>query len=614
MNDEGAKPGGSPSDAPAEPKGGAGSTPPALSEDELAAILSAHARWVETGGGEGARADLSMANLSGAKLARARLQGARLSNAILVAANLSEANLSGADLGGAQLHHADLGEATLLDANLKEAGLQGARMQGAVLRDANLRSASAKEANLKGAHLTGADLSGADLRYVNLEAIVLIRGDGLDNIVEPAELSRTNLRNADLSDAKLSTVGGLLPDMLAGANLSNAKLPQKISTFEGLKHVEELSRNARTTFLAMLVGCVYCWLTIATTTDVRLLTNSASSPLPIIQTEIPIAWFYWAAPLLILSVYFYLHLYLHRLWHGLATLPAVFQDGKQLHDKAYPWLLNGLVRAHFPILRRRRDQFSYIQNAVSVLLAWWVVPVTLLLFWIRHLPRQDWVGTSVQIGCIFVATGFGALSYALARRTLRFRPTAFRKTTAWRDGRTFAASGHFAVAVILAAISWGAINGTRELGAAGLSVRWDWAEPRSWVPYGFDKFGYDVFANLRDATLSSKPANSWQLDDDDLLASVTGAKLQGASLRYADLTDAFLARADLRGARLDGAYLRGANLEDADLNGADLRGAVNLNCGRLQSAINWEHAYRDEECGAPIPEQSSTGEPQMRLP
>ncbi len=97
----------------------------------------------------------------------------------------------------------------------------------------------------------------------------------------------------------------------------------------------------------MLLGCAYAWLTIATTTDARLLTNSASSPLPIIGTDIPIAWFYWAAPVLLLGLYSYFHLYLQRLWEGLSELPAVFPDGKALHKNAYPWLLNGLVRAHF---------------------------------------------------------------------------------------------------------------------------------------------------------------------------------------------------------------------------------------------------------------------------
>ena len=69
----------------------------------------------------------------------------------------------------------------------------------------------------------------------------------------------------------------VIADKLAGANLSNAKLPDDIAKFEGLGHVTEISKHARTIFLAMIGGCVFSWLTIATTTDVALLTNSGGS-------------------------------------------------------------------------------------------------------------------------------------------------------------------------------------------------------------------------------------------------------------------------------------------------------------------------------------------------
>jgi hypothetical protein len=38
----------------------------------------------------------------------------------------------------------------------------------------------------------------------------------------------------------------------------------------------------------MLLACLYAIITIATTNDVNLLTNSASSPLPIIGAAIPV--------------------------------------------------------------------------------------------------------------------------------------------------------------------------------------------------------------------------------------------------------------------------------------------------------------------------------------
>ena len=171
----------------------------------------------------------------------------------------------------------------------------------------------------------------------------------------------------------------------------------------------------------MLAACVYSWLTIATTTDVRLLTNSVSSPLPIIQTEIPIVGFYWVAPLLLLSVYLYFHLYLQRLWESLAVLPEVLPDGTPLDLKAYPWLLNGLVRAHFLRLRDSRPPFSRLQVGISILLGWWLVPFTIGSFWFRYLARHDWAGTTFHIGLLVIVIGSAMLFQRLTRDTLRGR-------------------------------------------------------------------------------------------------------------------------------------------------------------------------------------------------
>ena len=85
---------------------------------------------------------------------------------------------------------------------------------------------------------------------------------------------------------------------------------------------------------------------IGTTTDVALILNTASSPLPIINTPIPIAGFYVVGATLLAAVYCYLHFYLLRLWRTLATLPAVFPDGTALDDRTDPWLLTGLVRTY----------------------------------------------------------------------------------------------------------------------------------------------------------------------------------------------------------------------------------------------------------------------------
>src|SRR5207247_11428071 len=119
----------------------------------------------------------------------------------------------------------------------------------------------------------------------------------------------------------------------------------------------------------------------ATTTDAMLLTNSASSPLPIIQTPVPIAGFYWAGPLILLALYVWFHLYLQEMWKELATLPAILPDGKAVDEKVDPWLLMGFVRPHFKLLRESRPPLSRLKVGISILLAWWMVHFTFVLFW-----------------------------------------------------------------------------------------------------------------------------------------------------------------------------------------------------------------------------------------
>ena len=179
-----------------------------------------------------------------------------------------------------------------------------------------------------------------------------------------------DFRDAILSNAQLASATALRSEQLAGAVLTDARLPPNIEQFEApLAHVAETSQNARKTFFALLAAALYSWLTIATTADAELITDTASSPLPIINTEIPLAGFYLVAPLILLAVYFYFHLYLQRLWRGLSTLPAIFPDGKALDEKAYPWLLNGLVRAHFRNLKLSQRPLSRLENVLSIVLA-----------------------------------------------------------------------------------------------------------------------------------------------------------------------------------------------------------------------------------------------------
>ena len=218
-------------------------------------------------------------------------------------------------------------------------------LTGADLHDADVSRSTAQRSGPGELRIVdipaGADLHNIDFRKANLQDVKF----GESN------LGNSDLREADLKGADLSGIkGSFLPSQLAGADLTSARLPEPLAKlYANLGSVSDISDSAKKLFLALLAACLYSWLTIATTKDVDLITNRASSPLPIIQTAIPIAGFYIVAPIILVCIYFYFHFYLQKLWEELAQLPAIFSDGKPLHQRVDPWLFNDLVRASKPI-------------------------------------------------------------------------------------------------------------------------------------------------------------------------------------------------------------------------------------------------------------------------
>tara|TARA_R110002110_G_scaffold260260_4_gene476026 strand:+ start:4074 stop:6950 length:2877 start_codon:yes stop_codon:yes gene_type:complete len=550
-------------------------------------------------------ADLAGAQLSLATFSGADLQGANLSGSNLNRSRLDHAYLFGADLRAAKLNGANCRRSNFNQANLNGASLVRTDLRSATLASAKLRGADLERAYLRGAHLQDADLSGANLSGANFDDAVIPEIDG--EFERPSSsvhsvLTRTNLRHAHLRDARMTTVDGLQSVDLGGADLTNAQLPEEVNKFEGLRHVEELSKHARVIFLALIGACVFSWLTIGTTTDAGLLTSSASTPLPIIQTKVPIAGFYIAAPVLLLALYFYLHLYLQNLWEGLASLPAVFPDGRMLHQRAYPWLLMNLIPIHVPLLIGSKQSFPLANFSLSIATAWGLVPLTLVAFWVRYLPSHDWVGITLISVTIVISIFSWVTFYWRARATLRdLAPIPFQQHRA-------ALSAGLATAIVaITASAWVFAADTR----AKLEV-----------------FGYNLYADLRDAEVSQRSAVTVAGDRIvALLEATVGAKLSGKNLRLANAERAFLVNADLSdtdlraanlfqanlaGAKLDGADLRGANLRGATLTaasligtniaGADLRNVTDSAtspsdlCRMLRTAQNWKQAHTGTDC------------------
>ena len=390
-------------------------------------------------------------------------------------------------------------------------------------------------------------LEGADLSWARLE------GADLDKaILRGADMAGCDLKAANLANADLTDVVGLTAGQIAGADVTSADLPEEIKHFESLRVADEAAKNSRSLFLIMLLACVYSWLTLTTTTDQALIMDTGSSLLPIIRVPVPIRGFFFAAPVFLLGAYAYFHLYLHGLWSRLAELPAIFPDGRTLDQRAYPWLLTSLVRPHFERLLIDRRLFSKAKVTLAILLAWWVVPFTIYLFWARALAAHVWYLTALHFALFIASLAVGVITYRGAIATLQLEdPPVTRLRDVARQVVVGAWGGIPIATVLLALLSALALWGPREL----ISV------PVIFHPY----------ADLTDAHLSTHLRPAFQGDDvEDLPAGLSGRNFHFAVMRNVHLEEADLSNADLSGADLRDANLVGANLSGANLSGAKL--------------------------------------------
>lgn len=462
----------------------------------------------------------------------------------------------------------------------RKADLIGANFEGVDLMGAELPGANLLRANLKGADLLLADLRGA----------CLIEAD-----LSEANLVSTNLRGASLAGANLATATGLVARQLAGASLFGAELPESIYPFEGLAKTARVSKILRVLLAAMTILCALAWLIVGRTKDVELLKNS-----PAMGTAMPTLAFYLIAPLLLAGAYIGFHFFLQRLWDALGELPAVFPDGRRLAEYV-PASIIALAPGRLDELDTERASLRFLQRVISKLLAYWLIPATLVLLWARYLTEQDLRGSLLQIFFILLAaamSGFLPGNASSIFAPVRRDPSETKRFAApWQSGRFTALA--LGACLFLLALSVGAILGAPHGGgrATGLSP----SDFRRWTADIFWVARYDPFPDLTGARISSAPSE-WSGKDEDV-RMVKGGQLSYASLRYAqayraffvnarmqsaDLRGAYLSQADFRGANLERANLDAAVLDRAALNGADLTyasldGAV-LSDARLDGA------------------------------
>jgi uncharacterized protein YjbI with pentapeptide repeats len=451
----------------------------------------------------------------------------------------------------------------------------------------NLRGGRFVSARLKQARFIKCDLRGADFRSSDLRS---------------ADFCGSDLRFTDFTDANLASC------RFRACDLRGATIALEAVTDDLLKTASDLSATAGRTLLTLLAGCLYVWITLGTTTDAALIANSSTSPLPIVATELPIVGFFWLAPLMLCSIFLYLLLSLQRLWETLADLPAYLPDGKTADRTADTWFFSGMLQANFQRLRQDRPILTLIENALSRLLIWGAVPLTIAAVWLRYLPRHDWVGTGFLVTIFALAVIASSICYGKAVQTLR--PDRNHARYRFRD-----LLSHLWGALPIGALvvlSLGALQGPASDDAGRAH------NPERIVPASISNrlasallgaAGYRNFAALGGARLSAQHDAAAPGDNQDgvppALAALSGPSLRGIDLRNADgprlfaphsdlgeafLDDATLWEADLRLARLDATEADGANFSQAKLSYANLLKAS------LARTILW-HIGADHICG-----------------
>jgi len=370
---------------------------------------------------------------------------------------------------------------------------------------------------------------------------------------------------------------------------------------DNIDQLSEISRNSQTTFLALVAACVYSCLTVAATTDATLLSNSNATPLPIVQVNVPIVWFYVFAPVILTVLFIYFHLYLERFWRGIARLPLRHPDGRGLDDYVYPWLIScSLIRQQIRELSDAHRLSAWLEAQLSLVLGWWLVPLVLLYCWGRYVTTHDRIVTGLHVVLVLLTLGFALRYLAIATNALHkmlanstadaIAPPA---SSVQELGPTRRQNLVIAATVILVGAALTYLSAAAMEGASGRHCKGEITDPvcaRFRVGRAvWSAVGAKPDSEVRENRFLGKPGNWQEISSDagklrSYLDTQRGLVLAGRDLRNLDASDSFM----------PGSRLTGVNLGYADLSHADLTGS-RLESVRFPSATLTDAVFRHAE-------------------
>jgi hypothetical protein len=183
--------------------------------------------------------------------------------------------------------------------------------------------------------------------------------------------------------------------------------PDGPSTGPLLGQISALTGLIRSSWLTMLVGCAYAWLTLATMTDAQVQADNQTLELPIIGGKIAPSGFLTLAPAIILLLFVYVHVNIARLWSFYRALPPMI-DGLHARDRVAPWIMTNLM----PAPDGDTTPFRALAWLSAFLVGWVIPPVTIAALGGRYIAPTGFD--------LFYHAALVSIALVLALRSARF--------------------------------------------------------------------------------------------------------------------------------------------------------------------------------------------------
>jgi uncharacterized protein YjbI with pentapeptide repeats len=325
---------------------------------------------------------------------------------------------------------------------------------------------------------------------------------------------------------------------------------------------KQYSETLNKTMLTLLGVALFCLLTTIGSPDKLLLAGDSTIKVPFADTPLSFLGFIVAAPLLLIVLIIYLHVF-YGYWLDCE------RERQYINQRLIPPIEGTPTLFSFP---------NPIPRMLTSFIFYWLVPLVLgtITFKAWALPRMGHPLTYVS----------GVVTFILVLLQLRRRPDHQRQ---WQDLVYHTILVLIIGLMVLVSFTPQSFQRPFELFRAEL--------PKAWL-VGIDMsraradFANLEGAELEGALLEGADLQRANLKGSNLLAvSFLGADLQEANLQGANLQGAEFEEANLQGANLQGADLQGAEFEEANLQEVNFRETIGLTRWQLSQARNAKLAF-----------------------